>query len=389
MKRVLVVDPMIEGHHADYLLHLLRWAYSGFFEGEMILWVEATFDPIWRQEFGNTLPSTVQIHYFPEPDRTIWMNQNMVFRSFSMWKRVKAMANLWKVDHVLLMYLDIPQLGVSCAFRPKFQVSGILFRPNFHYPVTGWKAKVGQWGKKTLLALLLKRSFVQTIWTLDATAVQAPDFSSYPHFKVIRDPVRYIPQSEEKKVSARAFYRWPAGKKVFLLFGHLDERKGVTILLEAITRLSKEELQGSMFLLAGKLAPHLKPEIDHWLPLAQQVADVRTDFRSLAAEEIDVLFDLSDYILALYQRHVGMASVVVRAGLSGKPLWASDFGYLGHLVRDYALGKVVASEDPEAVAQSLREIVRRGIPFNPDSLERIAQEASPELFARRLLGDLP
>lgn len=387
MKRVLVVDPMVEGHHADYLMHLLRWAQSGAFSGELLFLVEETFDPIWRGEWGDSLRPNIQIHYFPEPDRTRWMHQNMIQRSLIMWKRVKSWAEARQVDHVIFMYLDIPQLGISLSPSPSFQVSGILFRPNFHYHAQGWKAKLGQWGKKRLLSLLFQRKFVQTIWTLDATAVQAPDFSSYPQFKVLGDPVRYIPQSEEKKVIARATYQWPQNKKVFLLFGHLDTRKGLTVLLQAITLLRREELEGALFLLAGHLSPQLQPEVDEWLPRAREVADIRTDFRSLVGEEIDVLFDLSDYILALYQRHIGMASVVVRAALSGKPIWASDFGYLGHLVKEKSLGLVVSSEDPHAVADSLRFILAHGIPFQSESLLQIAREASPEEFAKKLLGE--
>lgn len=389
MKRVLVVDPMVEGHHADYLVHLLRFAQSGAFSGELIFLVEEAFAPIWRREVGDNALPTVQVHYFNEADRVEWMRYSMIRRSWVMWRLVRDWAQRLAVDHILLMYMDIPQLGVALGPKPSQTVSGILFRPNFHYQVQGWKSQVGQWGKKNLLAFLLRRTFVQTLWTLDATAVAAASFGGQQKFKTLADPVLYREQTDVQRAEGRRRYKWPENTKVFLLFGHLDERKGISVLLEAITLLSPDELKQATFLLAGNLSPHITEEVAYWLPKAQAVADVRTEFRALSGEEIDILFDLSDYILALYQRHIGMASVVVRAAYSGKPMWASDFGYLGHLVKSQSLGVVVNSEDPQAVAQSLRTILTHGISVDPKALKKIAEASSPEEFAKRLLGILP
>lgn len=386
MKRILVVDPMVEGHHADYLMHLLRFAQSGAFSGELVLLVEEAFDSIWRHEFGDRLLPSVQIHYFEEKDRVAWMNFSMIRRSWVMWRHVRSWAMLLDVDHILLMYMDIPQLGISFSLSSCQTVTGILFRPNFHYKVYNWKDKVVQWGKKKLLALLLNRPFVQTVWTFDVTAVSAATFGNRLKLKPLTDPVFYRKQTAEQRQEGCRRYMWPVDKKVFLLFGHLDERKGISVLLESITMLSTSELKQATFILAGNLSPSIEEDIAYWLPKAQAVADVRTFFQLLKGEEIDLLFDLSDYVLALYQQHVGMASVVVRAAFSGKPLWASDYGYLGHLVKSESLGAVVKSDDPHAVAESLRSIVRNGISFDPRALERIAQSSNPEEFAKRLLG---
>jgi hypothetical protein len=93
-------------------------------------------------------------------------------------------------------------------------------------------------------------------------------------------------------------------------------------------------------------------------------------------------------VLTLYQRHVGMASVIIRAAVSEKPLISSDYGYMGHLVKTEQLGVVTDSTSPTAICQLLERVLVEGVPYSKSNLQKLATQNSDVSFAKTIFDYL-
>jgi glycosyltransferase involved in cell wall biosynthesis len=59
--------------------------------------------------------------------------------------------------------------------------------------------------------------------------------------------------------------------------------------------------------------------------------------------------------LVAYRGHIGSSNVLIRAAAEGIPVVGSDWGLLGHYIRDRRLGRAVDTTDAGALAQALAD----------------------------------
>jgi glycosyltransferase involved in cell wall biosynthesis len=181
-------------------------------------------------------------------------------------------------------------------------------------------------------------------------------------------------------------------RKHFLLFGHITERKGVLVLLQALERLRPEIAAQVEIILAGSIEDSIRPAVLSQIEslkqrqpqLAIQIQDRRLDSAELQAQ-----VDAADAILAPYQRFVGSSGVLLWAANSGKPVVTQNFGLLGRLVRDHRLGITVDTAQPGAIAAALEHIV--ALPdmeqlFDKKAAADFVAQRSPERFAAEIFG---
>ncbi|RYF51493.1 MAG: glycosyltransferase [Cytophagaceae bacterium] len=168
----------------------------------------------------------------------------------------------------------------------------------------------------------------------------------------------------------------------------MDDRKGIEPLLEALKLLKPDEQRAICLILGGPIKADFREKVE--LKIAEVGKDVQIvrSFGKIERRQVQVYFQLSDYILALYQNHVGMASVVVRAAVSGKPVLASDYGYLGHLVQSEQLGAVTDSTSPDAIRALLERMLTEELPYSKTNLQKLADRNSEVYFAETIFYHL-
>jgi glycosyltransferase involved in cell wall biosynthesis len=236
---------------------------------------------------------------------------------------------------------------------------------------------------------VLNRSGLTNLFCLDHSAVEglrklSPNVKIWP----LADPVESYDITPAEVEQLRIKRQIEPNRRIFLLFGHLDDRKGIEPLLDGL-KLLKPEQQGAVCLvLAGPIQPDFREKIEIKLAeMGKQVQIVRA-FEELKGRQIQLHFELSDYVLALYQNHIGMASVVVRAAVSGKPVLASDYGYLGHLVQTEQLGAVTDASSPDAIRTLLQRVLTAEIPYSKTNLQKLADRNSNVYFAETIFNHL-
>ncbi|MFD1144046.1 glycosyltransferase [Larkinella insperata] len=390
-KKILLFDTIIDGHHADYLTHLIRYWVDKRLAGELIVVTQQAFQPCF-QDLTDGQPGAGNVRFVPisPSDIEAVHGASMLTRSFKEWNLLLKYVQTYQPTHALLMYFDLFQLATWLGRSAPCPISGIYFRPDFHYKQNpGFKAQLNGFRKKVTLKGALRQATLANVFCLDHSAVEglrqlSPAAKIWP----LADPVESYTLTPAEVGALRTKLGIESGRQVFLLFGYLDERKGIEPLLEAVKELPADRQKAVCLVLAGPVQPAFQEKIERKLAEVGDLVQVVRVFREIKGREIQLFFELADYALALYQKHVGMASVVVRAAVSRKPVLASDYGYLGHLVQSEQLGAVADTTEPSAIRAMVERVLAGKIPYSAENLQKLADRNSDVYFAETIFNHL-
>lgn len=301
---------------------------------------------------------------------------NIYRRSFLEWKLMLEYAVAHQATHALLMYFDYFPLAAWLGKRSPIPVSGISFRTDFFEDARGFYPQLKKW----LLARALQSGQIHSLFCLVQSLVPTIRQIAGPaRVEALCDPIKSYVISSEIREKFRVKHAIPKGKKIYLNFGFLDDRKGMEVFLEACKQLPPSEHENMCLVLAGPIAPAYRPQIE--AAIAQVPAlQVITLFGYLPAQEVQICFELADVVLMLYQGHTGMSSVLVRGAMAGKAMLGTELGMIGDLIRERGLGKVVDAADALAVGNALRLIQTEGLVVDAELCQQVAQENSLDTF---------
>ncbi|MCZ2481407.1 glycosyltransferase [Aquirufa nivalisilvae] len=385
--RLSIFDSIDDGHHTDYLAYLIH-QFSQKPDVELLLIVPESFIQSFkknRQIWGFDLGNNIHFHPLDAPTVQRLHGQSIYKRSLAEWNLYVDISEAWEASHGLLMYFDYFQLGMLLGKKAHFQLGGIYFRPNFYYRKASWTSA---FIKKWMLRLSTFRSSMKVLFSLDHKAVKhiRPLLGKTQVLR-ISDPVRAYEVSAEELSAFREQWHIPANKKVCLIFGYLDPRKGIEAFLQATQHLTADELSQICLLVAGAISPAYQAHLEK---LFQQFPEVEVIpiFQEIKGKDIQLCFEAADLVLMLYQNHVGMSSVLVRASISQKVVLGTHYGLLGKLIQSMQLGLVVDAQNPIQIAEQLEQYLNLGIGYSKEQMEKMAHENSELAFANTLYQGL-
>jgi glycosyltransferase involved in cell wall biosynthesis len=390
LSRLMLFDLALGGHHGNYIQHQIDRAYQQGFKGAIDIVVLPEFASVHQDTvaaINRAKQSQIEIELvaISEAEATALGSRSSGLsrtrRNFREWKLFCKYAEALHTTHALIMYLDTCELPLAMGMRSPCPLSGIYFRPTFHYQMfanyqPNRKHKLQQWRERLTWARILNHPQLETVFCLDPFAVTVLA-AQHPNTKV---------------VALKTQLGITAERQVFLLFGGVDGRKGIYQLLEAIELLPLEVCQQFCLLLVGQ--PHPTDSVN----IHQKIVTL-CETKSLQAIEhyefipeaiVPTYFQLADTILAPYQRHVGMSGILLLAAAAGKPVLSSDYGLMGELARRYQLGLVVDSTKPTEIAKALTTLV--SVPphtiSNLSQMQLFAAQNSIDLYASTIFEHL-
>lgn len=301
-------------------------------------------------------------------------------------------------DHVVAMYLDHLQasLATGLRFRRPVRLSGIYFRPSFHYRALGRgahtrRARLDDRLKRALLRRSLANPHVSTVFTLDPYAVAPVQALAPQRVRVqhLPEPIDTSVASGESREATRRRFGVEDGRALLLLYGSLDPRKGVTELLAALAALPPPLARRACLFMAGETtgqADAIAAGVNV-LRARGEVQVIHID-RFVLDDEMRPVFAAADLVLLPYQQHVGSSNVLIRAASAGVPVLGPHYGMLGARIAEHQLGLSVNTADPEAIAKGLAQALDldRVIPFDPAAAAALARANSDEAMAGALLA---
>ncbi len=364
----MLFDLALGGHHGNYIQHLIDDACQQP--------VVSTIDIVVLPQFLEIHRDTVAvIASYQQPtinivpiaadevaalgDRSSGLSR--LQRNFREWQIFCKYARNLQTTHALMMYLDTCELPLAVGMQSPCPFSGIYFRPTFHYGMFAnhhpdRQEQLQQWRNRITLDRILAHPQLQTVFCLDPFVVEALKTNGdRAKIVTLADPVVSTPSTAIDIAAYRAQLGIKTDRRVFLLFGALDRRKGIYQLLQAIELLPPALSQQMCLLLVGKTAATERANLERQIVALRQHTPIQIiecyDF--IPEEEVSNYFQLADTILAPYQRHVGMSGILLLAAAAGKPVLSTDYGLMGELVRRYKLGIAVDATQPSELMQAL------------------------------------
>jgi len=260
-QRTMAFEMETGGHHASYIRNFAQqWAKN--LEPHEIHFVVT---PEFFQKHADVIEliesfetDAVQIHAVDATEHDgLGRGAKRIFNG---WKLFCKYAADLKVDRALLMYSDHFQLPMLLGQASPCPVSCIYFRPTFHYgglesyhPTL--KQRIAAWRKQLMMKRLLKLKQMDVLFSLDPLAVEYMQTNFTTDATIQRLPdsfVRYETTAEQLN-DLRSDLGIESGRKVCMLLGILDSRKGPLQLLNAAQQLPDALQKDLCLLLVGSL----------------------------------------------------------------------------------------------------------------------------------------
>lgn len=400
--KLLVYDPVHQGHHGEYLAHLLRHLV------ELASVAEATFvvHPEFLRGHADLVreaSATGRIRFEEEAVRRSSEEstaRGLARRSFREWAVVEREARERKVDHCLLMELNPLQLALAVPRlrRLPFEVHGILFHP---YPRlrTGddspWHRlarAASRVRKRWILRRVIRDPAVRSVFILnDRECVKelnrelADDGAPFVY---LPDPVPRPPVGGTKR-SPPGRGGSTSSEIVVVTPGAIRRNKGVLEALDAFMHLDSELSRRIVYRVPGRIEEGLRRDLDRRLGrlCRESELNVRFEDRFLTDEEFREAIAGADLVLVPYRRTEGSSGILGHAAREGVPVLGPEEGLVGRLIREYELGLTADTSDPVALGGVIAQAVREADHLRDTAgMARYVEERSPDAFAESIVG---
>ena len=190
---------------------------------------------------------------------------------------------------------------------------------------------------------------------------QLNNIYSTDKFCFLPDPVPNIDMSKVKNIRCELGIN--PEDNVYLHFGGLDSRKGTLEILDAIALMSEEELEGKVFVFAGRVYKSIHDDF------YERYERLKDKVKILVFDEfcdyvfLNNLCYSCDCILIPYKNPNQSSGVIGYASLFQKPVIGPSQGLLGRLIKEYKLGVTIDNIDKEMILESLKK------PLNTASID--------------------
>lgn len=364
---ILIIEASLSGHHSIYLERIALAFTSG---GNLVT--------IALPVGVNNLDKIFENLKFNQRVKWFYFKQKFDLNAQGVWGLVsrelcihKIFGQIYsdinicsKIDYVFLPYLDYCLHAVSLMGSPfgRTKWGGICMRPSFHYKSVGIVAPYKRIDtiKRLLFFRLFNNKTLEKIFSIDITLinyVRESNLSVLSKLHYLADPVDLPVAVDINKF--RQSFRTPFKAKVILVYGALDERKGVMLLL---TALEEENVLDEWHIwLVGLQSEELRTSLraKKWSKLTQEnrlhIHDnfVSTDIQSQ-------VFAACDVVWVGYVHHYGMSGVLVHAGMHAKPVISAPYGILFWYVTTLNMGNVITTYAAGSVAAALIDLSKLG-----------------------------
>ncbi len=343
--RVLVVEPVSEGHRFTYLRYLIE-ALAQLGLKPVLATTAFAASSI---EFDHQLAAST--HRFVL-DASYSHERGGMKAARARLRTLKAAASTHRPDHIIVPYADglvqaLTFYGRRVLHLPRHvELEGLLFRGAFAYPGRG----IGHRITSRVGGLAIAASPIDMLHVLDPLVLERLQCTrSRAELSLMPDPVEEVPLIS--KAEARSRLNLPLDGRLVSCSGRLDARKGVDLLVRAF--LSADLKAQDRLLLAGKASPSIRSLIDREYRKDVERGRLIVMDRYVSDEELALVNAASDVVSAPYPRHIGSASIVIRAAAAKRPVLGSDFGWIGHVVPRFDLGWTCRVSDVGTFAASL------------------------------------
>ena len=346
MNKVLIVDFVSTGHHAEYVCHLLRYGNSG----QVAFLLADSF----KDKLDANLVAEFEIYYISKEEEAVISNiENRHRRTRALWKLLDDFQNRKPFARVFFMYINYmlkPWNFGGLFYKKKYAYSGIFFQSP--YPLKKLK---GRFDKS-----LLRREFALYMLTIDPNCngiFLLNDQEGVDYYTKVSKKIKFIPDPVHlvapSSLNIYDYHQISPDTIVLLHIGAIGEHKGTFELLNAYRELPAKTDQKTVLLIVGKA----KGEEE--IKLNEQMAELNTSFvrQGSAAsvmlrgefvndEDFSAYMDQSDLVVVANKNTEASSGIVNHVIYRGKRVVAPKSGFFKMLLEKYPNAVLYSSEFP-------------------------------------------
>ncbi|MGI8958240.1 MAG: glycosyltransferase [Bryobacteraceae bacterium] len=393
-KPFLMVDFVAGGHHALYIRHLVRFGLNC--DLNLITFL------IPRELCDRVLTQLSTSEAGPFLTRVRLLEEERAWRQIKRWIRRDNLASCLYVEYlnfvegrrstVFFLFLESVFYQVAFCPLPRFNLSGLMFRPTFYYRrkkmlARGIPSRAMFLIKWMAAYACAKRPGISRVFTLDPLAEEhARSHWNCSKVQAIPDPLG--PEAGMPRPMG-IIREGPCRSLTLLIAGVLSPRKGIREVVCALSFSSEEIRRRVTLAVVGEIeVSHAGYVMQNLKELQEAGGKVVAELRLVTDDELDASIQRSDAVLTAYCGFKGSSGILIRAAHFGKPVISTGEGLLGYLVRRHKLGQAIDVGDPKVFAACIETFVSTGrlTGFDPASARHFADSSNPEVFVRSLLS---
>jgi glycosyltransferase involved in cell wall biosynthesis len=383
--RVLVMEPHGGGHHATYLRWIVNAIVARGWTAVVALTARTLANPllsIWSMSVAR-----VEIRIIPvcPPDAEAMGRLGQLARQLRYWllfrRLIHAEAACVPLSAVIVPYIDYCFFACALLGAPAGRLpwTAISMRLRVSEGTGAFTPIPWRW---RCARRLLASGSLRALFAINPSVKEVPAgwLSGEARAKLhyLPDPAEPIPAID--RGASRRQLKLPEQGLVILVFGAINERKGVFELVRAL--LSDATLDSYTVVVAGVQSDPVR----QWIlngpgsQLRERGRLCVIDAVLTDAEEA-FLFSAADVVWLGYIDHQFMSGVMVQAARSGLPVVACNRGEMGQLVTRHQLGMAVDPARIPEVQAALRALTK-------ESLRREIGNRARSVFTRNTPGNL-
>ena len=354
METTIVFDPIVSGHHLEYLRHI--WTVCSQKPSRHFVFLVSPEFVSRKDQLGIKEIDNIHIQELSISEAKRCTNPSIICRALSISFVVNRYVKLFSASKVFsISIIDFLPFFPLISLRG-VKVSGIVYGIYLY----GWKSssllkKLGNILKYTLFSR--SRVFEHVFILNDAASARRLNYLyKTDRFSGLPDP--FLPVIPLPGLCIRSLYDIPNDKTLFVHFGSLGERKGTMRILDSLLLLDAEEAKKYAFVFAGKVPDSLSKkfyetvaQIKEQNHLQIHIEDCFCDYSYIAS-----ICDQCDSILIPYLDTSRSSGLIGYSSQFGKPVIAPSSGLIGKLVFRYKLGLLLNDISSLQLINSYKEI---------------------------------
>lgn len=366
--QILVIEPYSDGHRAVYAARIVRGALD---RGHKVVLVTLP-GSIEHSEYQQLRQDNLEHLSFAcvSIRGQQWLEKGGVLSELTHWLLFRKMMKegqkkLHDIGAVFVCYLDyclhmIAVLGSPFGTTP---FSGVVMKVKFHHQQVGINTPKFRANpvKEKLFERLLAIRTLWSVYSIDETLV------SWGHERWCKGRLKlvYVPDPADMlfKKDSLAGLMFKRGQEVcargavILVYGWLNERKGIQYLIPAVLDLLGQGVRLSV-LLVGRQDDFVRRLLS--VPVVQRLKEggsIQVLDRFVTPEEEYDVFEYSDIVWLGYKDFYVMSGVMVQAGKMGLPVVVTDKGLTSWMTRKYKTGLEMKLSDKKSISSAVYRLV--------------------------------